>query len=280
MAVRDKKIRVNLGKSNTNLDEHLRVEAALNEHRILKNLGYETHIFFIHHQKPKTRTSTPCHHTVYIIQPYLGQTLTTYLINKKNTLSLHQKINLALQLINKIQEIHEKNIAHSDIKSDNIVVDEKGHLHLIDFGLSQDISNKNQVDNARLFDTSQVFQQIYCNENENPGILSSTDLDRFPELKNTLSEKDMESINLSKLQQELQKAKNRLNSPAELKIGVMAALTGSALLATLFTGILPAVITCITTVMLAMKIMAAIITLAGAYKLSKGALHYAPCCRA
>lgn len=54
-----------------------------------------------------------------------------------NDLYPHLKIlNICVQLISLLENVHAAFIVHSDIKPDNFMVDEKKHVILIDFGLS------------------------------------------------------------------------------------------------------------------------------------------------
>ncbi|MDA1354146.1 MAG: protein kinase [bacterium] len=48
----------------------------------------------------------------------------------------------SLEALRMFSDLHAHNIFHRDIKLDNMIVDQKGHLHLIDFGLA---SRKDQV---------------------------------------------------------------------------------------------------------------------------------------
>lgn len=54
----------------------------------------------------------------------------------KNKLTENEKKSIILKLANIIKSIHKKKIIHRDINPDNIIVDGKGKLYLIDFGIS------------------------------------------------------------------------------------------------------------------------------------------------
>lgn len=70
-----------------------------------------------------------------IILPYYGINLSDYIRSRE--LSLEDKHKLIFQLLTGICDIHSSDIAHCDIKPNNIVVDDKGKLTIIDFGVSR-----------------------------------------------------------------------------------------------------------------------------------------------
>jgi len=59
------------------------------------------------------------------------QTLGEYLEENPSNAEL---LSLAADLCGKVSEVHEKGIIHNDLKFDNVIVDGRGQIHLIDFG--------------------------------------------------------------------------------------------------------------------------------------------------
>ena len=47
-----------------------------------------------------------------------------------------------------LEYVHSKNILHRDVKPENLVFDERGYLHLTDFGISRIWSPKNENDTS------------------------------------------------------------------------------------------------------------------------------------
>ena len=65
---------------------------------------------------------------------YAGGNLTGLIRRKKRLKEKIAKIYSA-EIILALEDLHSKNIIFRDLKPDNIVLDESGHLKLIDFGL-------------------------------------------------------------------------------------------------------------------------------------------------
>ena len=51
----------------------------------------------------------------------------------------------AAQLVYAIHELHDQNYVHRDLKTENIMVDKKGYIKLIDFGISKMITRDEKV---------------------------------------------------------------------------------------------------------------------------------------
>lgn len=76
---------------------------------------------------------------IYAVQYYLGETLSKKL--RRNDLSFNQRMDLAIKIASKVHELHTGSLsqtgqcyAHCDLKPDNITIDEKGEVHLVDLG--------------------------------------------------------------------------------------------------------------------------------------------------
>ena len=82
---------------------------------------------------------TPNH--IFIVMEYCdGKDIMDYILSK-NFLTEFDALKYFQQLINALFYLHSQNIAHRDIKIDNILLDRNKNLKLIDFGLSTKYSN-------------------------------------------------------------------------------------------------------------------------------------------
>ena len=77
----------------------------------------------------------------FLIMDLLGPSLENILIKNKNNIPLKKVINYGLQMIDRIEYIHQRHIIHRDIKPENFLIkknkDNKEILYLIDFGLAK-----------------------------------------------------------------------------------------------------------------------------------------------
>ncbi|WP_108946116.1 serine/threonine protein kinase [Shewanella halifaxensis] len=77
----------------------------------------------------------------YLVMQYVdGLTLGEYCL--RHTLSEYQSLQLFLQIVDGISHAHNHQVLHRDIKPDNILVDEQGLVHIIDFGISKILAPK------------------------------------------------------------------------------------------------------------------------------------------
>ena len=77
----------------------------------------------------------------FLIMDLLGPSLENILIKNKNNLPLNKVINYGLQMIDRIEYIHQRHIIHRDIKPENFLVSKNKFnqeiIYLIDFGLAK-----------------------------------------------------------------------------------------------------------------------------------------------
>ncbi len=85
----------------------------------------------------------------FLVMEYVeGNTLRDLL--KNNQMDLPLAINLAIQLAQGLQAIHQLGIIHRDLKLDNFILRKDGYLKILDFGLAK---NTSEVQNNNKFET-------------------------------------------------------------------------------------------------------------------------------
>lgn len=73
--------------------------------------------------------------TAYFVMSYVeGLTLKQYLNNAGGTIPYQQAKNLIMPVLDALKEVHAVNVLHRDISPDNIFINEKGQIVLLDFG--------------------------------------------------------------------------------------------------------------------------------------------------
>lgn len=71
----------------------------------------------------------------FAMEHVAGESLKMYVRNRK--LSLIEMLQIALSICEGLAAAHEQGIVHRDIKPANIVIDESGHLKILDFGIAK-----------------------------------------------------------------------------------------------------------------------------------------------
>ena len=82
----------------------------------------------------------------YMVMDFLGPSLSDLFQFKEKSFSLETTLMLGIQMLTRIEFIHEKGFIHRDIKPENFVIglNERSNIvHIIDFGLSKRYKDKN-----------------------------------------------------------------------------------------------------------------------------------------
>jgi serine/threonine protein kinase len=87
------------------------------------------------------------HDVYYIVMNKLDEDLNAIIKGRpEQILTLQSTINIGLQLLDRLEILHEHGIVHRDLKPKNIMLDySKQEVNLIDFGLSASYLNQNFV---------------------------------------------------------------------------------------------------------------------------------------
>ena len=120
---------------------HRGLEKFLSEARILARLSHEPGVVSVQNFFYDNNSG-------YIIMNYLpGPNLKDMVEKLPRPMEAEEIVNLLLPLIHALGEVHKMGVIHCDISPDNIVLDEKGGLVLIDFGAAKtmDLNKKSMT---------------------------------------------------------------------------------------------------------------------------------------
>ena len=129
----------------------IKVESILNETKLLKNESiiyqYLNNISYI----PSIKWFGKDEFNYYMVINLLGNSL-QFIKNKKTNFSLYLTLQIGIQIINLLKNIHEKGLVHRDIKPDNFLLGlnkESKNIYIIDFGFCKPYvkDNKHIVEN-------------------------------------------------------------------------------------------------------------------------------------
>ena len=116
-------------------------------------------------------------HTYIVMEYIAGGDLFDYIMGK-GVLEEPEAIGIFKQIISALEYLHEKNICHRDLKLENILIDDKGKIKIIDFGLSKKVEDQKKLDTfcgSWSYCSPEVAQQNdydgYANDRWSLGIL-------------------------------------------------------------------------------------------------------------
>lgn len=78
---------------------------------------------------------------LYLVMSYLAGGDLMTLLMKKDILTESESRFYIAEIVLAVDSIHKANYIHRDLKPDNILIDNQGHLKLSDFGLCKHLDN-------------------------------------------------------------------------------------------------------------------------------------------
>ena len=101
---------------------------------------------------------------VFLIMEYVKGTTLEDFIKKKNGLIVEDKAYpLLCEILDAFSYAHKKGIVHRDIKPSNIIIQDDGHIKVMDFGIAQIISESNSEQSGMVMGTPTYMspEQVY-----------------------------------------------------------------------------------------------------------------------
>lgn len=118
-------------------DFHTGITKFLNEAKILAQFNNIPGIADVYDFFPENNTA-------YIVMEYIkGQNLKSIIKSRKAPYTFKEALITLAPCMFALQKVHEAGIIHRDFAPDNILVDEKGRMKIIDFGSSRDFVGAN-----------------------------------------------------------------------------------------------------------------------------------------
>lgn len=107
--------------------------------------------------------------TYYIAMKYLPGRAVEQLVRDRGPLPVDEALNIALQVADALAYAHQRGFVHRDIKPANIIVDERGHATLTDFGLAKALEWASMTASTGVVGTPAYIPPEVWGEESDPG---------------------------------------------------------------------------------------------------------------
>ena len=113
------------------------------EMKLLQHFHHQNVINLLDIIPPSTQ-ERDSYNEIYLVMPRLEGNLKNIILQSQKTMKLHDyhRMFIIFQMLCALQYIHSAGVIHRDLTPENVLVDSKLHIKIIDFGLSRGVAKK------------------------------------------------------------------------------------------------------------------------------------------
>ncbi|HEX3615754.1 MAG TPA: protein kinase, partial [Solirubrobacteraceae bacterium] len=100
--------------------------------------------------------------TRFIVMEYLGGRTLAEVLRERGALDVEQAVDVAAQVASALAAAHRAGIVHRDIKPANVMLDEHGHIKVLDFGIARLVSGLSLTQTAMVIGSAQYLAPELC----------------------------------------------------------------------------------------------------------------------
>lgn len=123
----------------------------------------------LHHQNiVPLYTADEINGYIFFSMQYVKGRALSEIIDKKGLLTTEQILTIALQVAQGLSYAHHENIIHRDLKPDNIMINDAGHVYIMDFGIARALGSLRTTRTNFAIGTPEYMSPEQCSGSSEP----------------------------------------------------------------------------------------------------------------